>query len=265
MADGFRDNVVWITGASSGIGEALALAFAARGARLVLSARNRESLEKVSASCKQAGAADTLVLPLDLVQQDNFPELAQEVVDRFKRIDILVNNGGVSQRSALKDTPMERYRELMEINFFGALALTKAVLPQMLLQKSGHIVVMSSMVGKIGSPKRTGYAASKHALHGLFDSLRAEVHDDNIKVLIVCPGFIRTNISLKALNAEGKPTNKMDKNQEDGMSPQVLAEKILNAISRGTQEIYVGGKEILAIHIKRFLPRLLSKIIMKRH
>jgi len=265
MADAFRDKVVWITGASSGIGEALAIAFAAKGARLVLSARNKESLEQVAATCKQSGAMDTMVMPLDLVKQENFPLLAQEVVNRFRRIDILVNNGGVSQRSAFKDTPMERYRELMEINFFGAVALTKAVLPHMLQQQSGHIVVMSSIVGKIGSPKRTGYAASKHALHGFFDSLRAEVHNDNVQVLLVCPGFIKTNVSVNALSADGSPTNQMDTNQENGMEPSVLANKILSAIKKGKQEIYVGGKEILTVHIKKFFPRLLSKIIMKRN
>ncbi len=265
MTEDFRGKVVWITGASGGIGAALALAFANAGAKLVLSARKQEALEILAVRCRSAGALSTMVLPLDLAHSANFEQLAAEVKSSMQRVDILINNGGVSQRSLMKDTPMERYRQLMEVNYFGAVALTKAVLPMMLERKSGQIVVMSSLVGKIGSRLRTGYAASKHALHGLFDSLRAELYEENINVMIVCPGFINTDISKNALNPDGTPTNKMDDNQANGMPPAELANRILTGIKNGRQEIHVGGKEILAISIKRFFPKLLAKIIRKKH
>lgn len=265
MSDELKGKVVWITGASAGIGEALALAFAAAGAKLVLSARNEKALELVAENCMQKGASKVIVQPLDLSQSEILPAIAAKVKAAMERIDILVNNGGVSQRALVKDTPMELYRQVMEVNFFGTIALTKAVLPFMLEQHSGTIVTMSSLVGKIGSPMRSGYAAAKHALHGFFDSLRAEVHDDGLKVLLVCPGFIRTNISVNALNATGVPTGKMDKNQEQGMLPSVLADKILSAIQNGKQEIYVGGKEVMALYIKRFFPRLLANIVRKKY
>lgn len=261
----FRNKVAWITGASAGIGEALALALAAEGAALVLSARNEKALNEVAKKCIAAGAVNVLVQPLDLSRSENFETIAKNVLSKMKTVDILVNNGGVSQRALVKDSPLELYRQLMEVNYFGAVALTKAVLPEMIAKKKGYIISMSSLVGKIGSPLRSGYAASKHALHGFFDSLRAEVYDDGISVLMVCPGFIKTNVSLNALTAEGKASGKMDTNQDRGMLPAELAQKVLSAVSAGKQEIYVGGKEILALYIKRFFPRLLNKIVRKKY
>jgi dehydrogenase/reductase SDR family member 7B len=261
----FNDKVAWITGASAGIGEAIALAFAANGAALVLSARSIEALDKVADKCKAVGASSVFVQPLDLAYSDGFEKIAADVVKQMGKIDILVNNGGVSQRALVKDAPLDLYRQIMEINFFGTIALTKAVLPFMMANKSGQIITISSLVGKIGSPLRSGYAASKHALHGFFDSLRAEVQDDNIKVLMVCPGFIKTNISVNALNAEGSHTGKMDKNQETGMMPAAVANKILSALAAGKQEIYVGGKERLILYIKRFFPGLVNGIVRKKH
>lgn len=265
MSKEFQDKIVWITGASAGIGEALALAFASQGATLVLSARDEKKLEAVANGCKQQGADKILIMPFDLSKTDGLAEIAARVFDQVKRIDILVNNGGVSQRSLVVDTPMNIYRELMEINFFGAIALTKWVLPGMIANKGGHIVTITSLVGKIGTPSRSGYAASKHALHGFFDSLRAEVHDQNIKVLLVCPGYVHTNISVNALKADGKPTGKMDSNQKQGMSPGELAQKILVAMKKGNEEMYVGGKEVFAVYIKRLFPKLLSKLVRKQN
>ena len=168
----FSGQVVWITGASSGIGEALAAAFAQGGAKLVLSARRPNELERVAAKC---GSAEVLVLPMDLAKSDGFDALAQTVLARFGRIDLVVHNGGISQRSWVKDTQMEVHRRIMEVNYFGAVALTRAVLPSMLAARRGQFVVISSVMGKVGTPLRSAYGASKHALHGFFDCLRAEV------------------------------------------------------------------------------------------
>jgi dehydrogenase/reductase SDR family protein 7B len=257
----FQQQRIWITGASSGIGEALAHAFHKAGAKLILSARREDELKRIQTEC--GGEACTLILPLDVAQADKLSEKAQAALGMFGGIDILVQNAGVTQRSLVKDTEPSVYRTLMEINYFGPVALTKAVLPSMLERKSGHIVAISSLVGKFGTPLRSGYAASKHALHGFFDSLRAEVGRNGIKVTIVCPGFIRTDISLHALVGDGGKHGKMDQGQAQGMPADRCAQEILKGIARGKQEFYVGGSEKRSVYIKRFFPRLFSRMIAR--
>lgn len=258
----FRDKVVWITGASSGIGEALAHAFAQNGAKLILSARRQPELEKVKKALNLP-ASHILVLPLDLEVPASFPQLVSEAWRFYNRIDIVIHNGGISQRAYVKDTDLAVDRKIMEVNFFGAVGLTKAILPQMLTQNKGHFVVISSLVGKFGTPMRSAYAASKHALHGFFESLRAEVWRSNIQVTLVCPGYIRTNISFNALTESGSRHNQMDANQEKGMPPEKCAELILKAIAAGKEEIVIGGKETAGVYFKRFFPGLFSRIIRK--
>lgn len=259
----FQNKVVWITGASSGIGEALAAAFAAQGARIVLSARRAEELQRVKNSI---GANDetALILPLDLSDTSSVDALTQQVIANFGRIDILINNGGISQRSLTKDTPLEIDRKLMEINYFGTIALTKSVLPHLLRQKSGHIVTISSITGKFGFYLRSAYSASKHALHGFFESLRIEIYKENVQVLLVCPGKIRTNISYNAITENGKAHNKMDESQDKGLSPESCAAQIIRAIEKNKEEVFIGGKELRAVWMKRFFPGLFSKIIRKQ-
>ena len=259
----FKDKVVWITGASSGIGEALAYAFSREEARLVLSARRQDQLERVRASCA-GGENAHLVLPLDLTRFDELPEKAQQVLAHFGRIDILVHNGGVSQRSLAKETVFAVDQALININYLGAVCLTKAVLPSMLEKRAGHFVVVTSLVGHLGTPLRSGYAASKHALHGFFDSLRAELWREKVKVTIVCPGFIRTEVSLNAFAGDGSKFNKMDKDQEQGMSPEACAARILDAVAREKEEVLIGGKEKLAVYLKRIWPSRLSKLVRLR-
>ncbi len=258
----FKDKIVWITGASSGIGEALVVALDKKGARIILSSRNQKALEQVREKCAQNREAHR-VLPLDLEDIDSFPEKAREAVNFFGHVDILVNNGGVSQRAHAVDTAFAVDERIMKVNFLGTVALTKAVLPEMLKRRCGHIVVVSSIMGKFGAPLRSAYAASKHALQGYFDSLRAEVHDYNIKVTLVCPGYIRTNVSLNALRGDGAPHGKLDPGQEKGMSAEACAAEILKAVERGKEEIYPGGFEVAGVYVKRFFPSLLSKIVRK--
>ncbi len=259
----FKNKVVWITGASSGIGEALSKAFALEGAKLVLSSRRTEELERVKKTLK-LGDTDVFILPLDLANSSKTDELAKLVISRFGRIDILINNGGISQRSLTKDTSLEIDRRVMEVNFFGTVALTKSVLPYMLKQKSGHIITISSIVGKFGFYLRSAYSASKHALHGFFESLRMEVYKDNIKILLVCPGKIRTNISINAISGDGKTHNKMDESTDKGLSPEECAAQILNGIRSNKEELFIGGKDLRAVWLKRFFPSLFSKIIRKQ-
>ncbi len=257
----FNNQVVWITGASSGIGEATAYAFAKAGAKLVLSARRIEELNRVKNNIDET---DVLVLPMDMENLADLPSKVEEVLARFGRIDILFNNAGISQRSSVEETEMEVYHKIMNLNFFGVVALTKAVLPQMRNQKSGVIVTTSSLSGKLSTPMRSGYCASKHALHGFFDALRAEVYRDNIQITLICPGYIQTNISYNAVSGDGTKFGKLDNNQANGMAVETCAEKILDAVYRQKEEVYMGGKEVLGVYLKRFFPRLLSKIVRKQ-
>lgn len=259
----FQDKVVWITGASSGIGEALAKAFSGAGARLILSSRRISELERVKQSL-QLPDERVLILPLDLNETNQIQSQTQRIIDTFGRIDILVNNGGISQRSYTKDTPLDIDRKIMEVNFFGTIAVTKSVLPVFLKQRSGQIIVISSISGKFGFYLRSAYAASKHALHGFFESLRMEVDKDNIKVLLVCPGKIQTNISVNAITGTGEKHNKMDESQTQGLSADTCAAQILQGVEKGKEELFIGGKELRAIWIKRFFPGLFSKLIKKQ-
>ncbi len=253
--------VIWITGASSGIGAASAQKFSKEGYRVILSARNEKELQKVKSAC--AHPENCQVLVLDLVDQESFEEKTDEAIAAFGQVDIMLHNGGISQRSLIIETDMAVDRKLMEVNFFGTVGLTKSLLPHFQNRKSGHFAVVSSLVGKFGSPYRSSYAASKHALHGFFDTLRAEHSKDRLKVTMICPGFIRTNVSVNALTADGSPLNKMDEAQEKGMSAEACANQIFKAITAQKEEVYIGGKETLAVHVKRFFPFLFSKIIKK--
>lgn len=262
MGGRFDGKVVWITGASSGIGEALVRAFSAEGARVVLSARRESELRRVASSC--AGPQDNLyVLPLDLDQADQFPSLARLVEKRFGRIDILLNNGGIGQRGSVVETLMEVDRRIMETNYFGTIGLTKAVLPAMIARRSGSIVVISSLMGYLDTPLRSAYAASKHALQGYFDCLRAEIAGDNIDVVMVCPGFVRTEISRHALTPTGRKHAQMDRAQERGLSAEKCAARTLDAIAARRREVLIGGLEVLAVPLKRFLPGLYATIVRR--
>lgn len=259
----FKNKVVWITGASSGIGEAITLAFAKQGAKLVLTARREEELVRVS---KLTGLPESsvLILPMDVTDFDKAVPAAERIIQTFGQIDIMVHNAGVSQRSYIVDTDLDVYRKLMDVDFYSTVAITKAVLPYMIKQQSGHFIVISSVAGKIGTIMRSGYNAAKHALHGFYDSLRAEGYKDNIKVTTVCPGYIRTNISLNALNESGSKFGKMDSNQANGIPADECARQILQAVSKDKKEIYIGGlKEVAAIYLKRFLPNVLFDQVRK--
>lgn len=257
-----QKKVIWITGASSGIGEALAYEFNKMGALLILSARRIEELERVKEQCLFQEETVKL-LPLDLTDGASIQAKAKEALTLFGGLDMLINNGGISQRAYAVDSKMETIRQVMEVNFFGSVALTKAVLPHMIKQKSGHIVVTSSVMGKLGTKYRSAYASSKHALHGWFDCLRQEVYEHNIDVTLVCPGFVKTNVTINALTAEGEKHNKMDEAQEKAMSAEEFARKLIPKLARKQEEVYIGGVELLAVYLKRLSPRLLNRILRR--
>lgn len=253
--------VVWITGASSGIGRALAAEMAGRGAVVILSARRQEKLEEV-----RLGLPDSekhWVLPLDLTDPPGLERAVERALERFGRIDLMVHNGGISQRSLARDASVAVDRKIMETDYFGAVVLTKALLPSMRRRGTGRFVVVSSLVGKIGTPLRSGYSAAKHALHGFFESLRAEEHDAGIRITMVCPGFVRTDVSRNALTADGSPQGSMDRAQARGMSSEECARRITRAVVQGRDEVLVGGKERFAVLLWRLSPSLYRRLIRR--
>lgn len=257
----FAEKVVWITGGSSGIGEASAYAFAREGARLVLSSRRLEELERVRRACMHSDRH--IVTPLDLTRSDTFPTIVGEVLTRCGGVDVLVNNGGVSQRALAMDATAEVERALMEVDYFGPVALTKAVLPSMRARRAGHVVVVSSVMGYLGTPGRSTYAAAKHALHGYFDSLRAEVWRDGIKVTLVCPGYVKTAVSDNAVGPHGEKHGRTDAMHMNGIAPEKCAAAIVRGVARGREEIYAGGWEVAGIYLKRFAPWLVSRVVRR--
>lgn len=253
--------VIWITGASSGIGEASAKKFSKEGYRVIISARKENELNRVKSEC--SNSSEVQVLPLDLTEIETFDQKVKQAIGFFGQVDLMLHNGGISQRSLIRETGLAVDRKLMEVNFFGTVALTKALLPHFISRKSGQFAVITSLVGKFGSPFRSSYAASKHALHGFFDTLRAEHFQDNISVTMICPGFIRTNVSINAITADGSTLGQMDEAQANGMSPEDCADDIFTAITRKKEEVYIGGKETLAVYLKRYFPAVFTKIIRK--
>jgi short-subunit dehydrogenase len=257
------NKVIWLTGASSGIGEALAYELAKQKVKLILSARRKEELERVKGNCLKEAQANIRVLPLDLTHSSTLKLSTKAAIQIFGHIDILINNGGISQRSLVKDTSIDVDRRLMEVNYFGTVTLTKFLLPHFLKRKKGHFVSVSSLTGKFGTPFRSGYAASKHALHGFFDAVRAEHYKDKIKVTMICPGFIHTPITFSALTGDGSPLNTMDEAQFKGKPAEWCAKKIIKAIENKKEEVYIGGREVYGVYLKRFFPRLFSRMIRK--
>jgi dehydrogenase/reductase SDR family member 7B len=261
--DRFTGSVIWITGASSGIGEELACRFNEGGARLILSSNEPGELKRVKARLSNKNT-ETMLLPLDLNKPLTISPKAQKALARFGHIDILINNGGISQRSLAKDTSLAVDMKIVNTDFLGHIALTKAVLPSMLKRGGGHIVVTSSIMGKIYTPLRSTYTAAKHALHGFFDSLRAEVSRDNILITIVCPTGVKTGISLNAVTGDGTKYGRMDELMAKGLTARECADRIIRAVAAGKEEVIIGkGLMKYSAHVRRFFPRIYSWLIRR--
>lgn len=260
--DKLKGKVVWITGASSGIGEALAYAFANEGAILILSARRSSELEKVKEQCK--GAMEVALLPFDLEKPFELPQKVEWVMKKFESLDILIHCAGLSQRSFAKDTSMDVYRRIMEINYFGTIQLSLAVLPFFQQKNKGQFVVMSSVTGKVGLPLRTAYSAAKHALEGFFSALRTETWRTGIKILIVRAGAVKTNIAANALTGDGTAFNKKDIIIDKGISAEGCAKAILAAVVEGRKHLMVGSvREKFLMKLHAFLPEVAFNFIKK--
>jgi short-subunit dehydrogenase len=257
----YNNQTVWITGASSGIGKELAKQYAELGAKVILSARNVDKLTEIKAQLKGEGH---LIVPLDLSQPEGVLHSVLAQIDKLPPIDVLINNGGISQRSLFLENEFNVYRQLMEVNYFGLIALTKAVLPSMVAKRSGSVVAISSVAGKVGSKFRTGYSGSKYAVVGFMDCLRAEVAEHNIHCLTICPGSIKTAIAHNSLNEQGVAQNKPEASIENGMDVSVAASKMVTAIYNKKDEIVVGqGLSGWAPAIKRFFPGLFNRLTAK--
>lgn len=257
---GSDKKVVWITGASGGIGEALAKWYGKMGWRVVLSARREKELEKVANQLPEPD--DTLILPLDVTRHEEFPAWTDRVIQHFGRIDCCILNAGISHRSYIRDTRFEVFEKLIAVNYLGSVAHALAVLPEFRKAKKGHFVVISSLAGKFSSPGRAGYSGSKHALHGFFDGLRMEEHP-GIKVTLVCPGFVQTDVTANALMGDGKRQGTIDKTTARGVPVDKAADIIGKAVMKGKKEIAFGGIEKAGLYVKRFFPSLLDTLILK--
>nr|WP_315028526.1 SDR family oxidoreductase [uncultured Chryseobacterium sp.] len=263
MSNYFDNKIIWITGASSGIGEALVKELTLKtNAKIILSSRKEKELYQVA---EKAGLTTDRygIIPMDLVNYKEMPDIAAKAVEKFGKIDILINNAGLSQRSLAMETDIEVDKRLIEVDFIGTVALTKAVVPYMIKNEGGQIVVVSSLMGIFGAPMRSGYAGAKHALHGFFDALRAELYQKKISVTIICPGFIQTNISINAVVGNGSTQGTMDEATQKGMPVDVFARKMLKAIEKRKNQKAIGGKEVMAVYLKRFFPGLLAKVVRR--
>jgi dehydrogenase/reductase SDR family member 7B len=263
MTRRFDGKVVWITGASSGIGEALAEAFAKEGAELILSARRESELTRVAENARQFGAKKAHVVPLDLTDPASLESAVEKTKQLVDHLDVMIHNGGISQRAKAIETPLDADRRIMETNFFGTVALTKALLPWMVTKRTGRFVVITSLVGHFGTPLRSTYSASKHALHGFFESLRAEHHDDGLRVTLVAPGFVRTEVSRNAVGKGGVAQGTMDQATDAGMDAAECAARIVDGVAKGRDNFLVGGREVAGVYVKRLSPRLFDRLIRR--
>jgi dehydrogenase/reductase SDR family member 7B len=258
----YKGKIAWVTGGSSGIGEAIARRLAANGAILIISGTNKPGLDRIVEEIRNTGArAESIVF--DLSNPTEVEDAANKAVEKYQKIDLLFNNGGVSQRTMVLDTTLAIDRKIMEINYFSGVILTKKVLPAMIEQGGGHIIATSSISGLFGFPLRSSYSASKHAMHGFYESLWTELHDKGIRTTIACPGRVRTNMSVNAIGKGGEPYGKMDHGQINGISAEKCARQILRAVMHNRRQVLIGGKELILARLKLWMPPAFYRIVTK--
>lgn len=252
--------VAWIIGASSGIGEQVSYQFARLGAHLILSARSQDKLEAVRAQINHL-PGEIYIRPLDLEQLDTLAARAKEALDIFGRIDYLVLNAGIGLRDFALQTTLETDLKIMNINYFGPMIIAKSVLPAMLERNAGQLVVTSSLSGKYGVPRTSSYAASKHAVQGFYETLRSEIADSAVAITIIIPGIIQTQITAHALDGKGAPFGRVEKTFQKAYPVERAAAKIMQAILKKKEEVFVGGMEGITLWLNRISPWLLRRFI----
>jgi short-subunit dehydrogenase len=258
----FSKKNILITGASSGIGRALAIAMADKEVSILLAARNTEKLAQVQMECLKKGANCEIYL-LDVSSEDSIRQFSEQVREKYAQIDVLINNAGISQRSQAEETALQVDRRIMEVNFFGQVHLTKQLWPLLCNSAHANIVLISSVVGTFGFPQRSAYSASKHALEGFFESWMLENTRNNIHFTTVSPGRIQTNISSAALKGDGSSHNKMDDGQLNGIPAEVCAAKIIAGIQKNKRKVYIVQKEMILIVLRKLWPSLFIKLVKK--
>lgn len=252
----YSNKVILITGASSGIGEALAVGSAKEGAVLILAARRMEELKRVAERCSKAGAKEVLCVPLDVTDKDQVRGLLDTIQTRNWKIDVFFNNAGISQRSTVLEAKEEVERQIMEVNYFAPVYLGKALYP--LFSGDARMVIISSLSGLFGFPLRTTYAASKHAIKGYFESWQVE--NKHPHITLVFPGRIQSQISVHALHGDGAEHQVMDKAQREGMPVDKCARIILKGVAVKKRKILVGQKELILYWFYKHIPSLYYKI-----
>jgi dehydrogenase/reductase SDR family member 7B len=256
------NKVIWITGASGGIGEALARELAADGARLVLTARRHSELQRVRDSL--ANSTQHLLLPLDITDSSAIAQAISTIKQQIGGLDWLINNAGISQRALISETSTDTERRLFEVDYFAQVDLTRQALPLLLADGGGKVVFISSVAGLVGTQYRGSYSAAKAALHLWANSLRAELFDQGLSVATIFPGFVKTNVSVNALTGDGTALGEMDNAQATAMSAGKFAEKTVRALVKGKNYIVIGGfKERLATLVSRISPELLYTMVRR--
>lgn len=254
-----KDKLIWITGASSGIGEALAIVCAQQGGKLILSARNQEKLQQLKSRLNNS--EQHVVVPLDLSKPAELADDLTSIIEQYGPIDILVNNGGIAQRGTARETSLDVQRQVMEVNYFGSVAMTQLVLPGMLNKQAGMIVTIASVAGKVGGKSMSGYSASKHAIIGYMDCLRAEESVNGLQVLTICPGFVQTQISVNAMTGKGQVFGKVAGSIKNGLAVDDCALQIVRAINKDKSEVVIGkGISYWAPLINRLFPNTFRKL-----
>jgi len=250
-----KNKVVWITGASSGIGEALAGEFARKGSKVIISSHEPEELERVKESLT-AVSKEVYPVVFNLGKPDEVAAAAEKVLKDFGRVDVMMNNGGISQRALAVESPVEVDRLVMEIDYFAGIILAKAVLPGMIERGEGYFGVTSSIAGKFGFPMRSAYSAAKRALFGFYESLLAENYKYGIRVTMLSPGRVRTNISMNSIDKEGNARKVMDPGQANGITPEKCAAKMVRSIQKNKRDVLIGSTELAMVYIYKYARRL---------
>ncbi len=254
-----NQKVVIITGASSGIGRALSQLYVDRGAKVVMAARNEEKLNTLAEELTVKGG-DVYPVKTDVSKEVDCKNLIDKTLEKYGRVDILINNAGISMRAMFKDTDLEVIRQLMNVNYWGTVQCTKYALPHILKQK-GSIVGVISIVGHVGLPARTGYASSKFAIRGFLDTLRIEHLKDGLHVLVAAPGFTESNIRKTALTGDGNQQGDTPRNESGMMTSEEVAQRIAKAIDKRKRSLiltFTEGK--LTVFLGKFFPKLLDKL-----
>jgi short-subunit dehydrogenase len=257
----FDQKVIWVTGASSGIGKELALQLSQYNCKLILSSRRETVLNDVKSQCKHP--ENVKLIAFDLADFHNMKPVVNNAIHCFEKVDMLINNGGISQRSLIMDTDISVDQKLMEVDYLGTVALSKALLPHFVSNQSGHFVTVTSLMGKFSSQYRSAYCGAKHALHGFFDTLRLEHAKDGIKVTMICPGFVNTNVARNALTGDGTALNAQDNATETGLEVSVFASRMLKAIKKEKFEAYIGKFERIGVLAKRLSPKLIHYMVLR--